>query len=151
MIDWSACPAVERSADTLRDGIPATGNRWLMTELLRNKWGFKGFVVTDYTAINEMINHGMGDLQTVSALALKAGVDMDMVGEGFLTTLKKSLNEGKIKLQEIEMACRRILEAKYKLGLFDDPYRYCNAQRAAATVMSQQKRAASRNFAERSM
>jgi beta-glucosidase len=74
------------------DGIPASANRWLMTDLLRKQWGFKGFVVTDYTAINEMIDHGMGDLQTVSALALKAGVDMDMVGEGFLTTLKKSLN-----------------------------------------------------------
>jgi beta-glucosidase len=75
------------------DGIPASGNKWLMTDLLRKQWGFKGFVVTDFTAINEMIEHGMGDLQTVSALGLKAGTDMDMVGEGYLTTLKKSLNE----------------------------------------------------------
>jgi beta-glucosidase len=97
------------------DGIPATGNKWLMTDLLRRKWGFKGFVVTDYTAINEMINHGLGDLQTVSALALKAGVDMDMVGEGFLNTLKKSLDEKKVTLKEIETACRRVLEAKYKM------------------------------------
>ena len=106
------------------DGIPATGNKWLMTDLLRKQWGFKGFVVTDYTAINEMIDHGMGDLQTVSALALNAGTDMDMVGEGFLTTLKKSLKEGKVHRRQIDDACRRILEAKYKLGLFDDPYRY---------------------------
>ena len=91
------------------DGIPATGNRWLLTDLLRNQWGFKGFVVTDYTAINEMINHGMGDLQTVSALALKAGTDMDMVGEGFLNTLKKSLDEGKISIKDIDLACRRVL------------------------------------------
>src|SRR5262249_8425611 len=76
------------------DGIPATANRWLMTDVLRKQWGFKGFVVTDYTAINEMIDHGLGDLKTVSALALRAGIDMDMVGEGFLTTLKKSLQEG---------------------------------------------------------
>src|SRR6478672_2077201 len=78
------------------DGIPASANKWLMTDLLRKQWGFKGFVVTDYTAINEMIEHGMGDLQTVSALALNAGIDMDMVGEGFLGTLKKSLSENKV-------------------------------------------------------
>ena len=91
------------------DGIPASANKWLMTDLLRKQWGFKGFVVTDYTAINEMIDHGMGDLQTVSALALKAGIDMDMVGEGFLTTLKKSLQEGKVTQKEIDLACRRVL------------------------------------------
>jgi len=95
------------------DGIPASGNRWLMTEVLRNQWGFDGFVVTDYTAINEMEAHGMGDLQTVSALALKAGVDFDMIGEGFLTTLEKSLDEGKVTKAEIDLACRRMLEAKY--------------------------------------
>ena len=94
------------------DGIPATANRWLLTDLLRKQWGFKGFVVTDYTAINEMIDHGLGDLQTVSALALKAGTDMDMVGEGFLNTLKKSLQEKKITQAEIDLACRRILESK---------------------------------------
>jgi beta-glucosidase len=128
------------------DGIPATGSKWLMTDLLRKQWGFKGFVVTDYTAINEMIDHGMGDLQTVSALALNAGTDMDMVGEGYLTTLKKSLTEGKVTQAQIDAACRRILEAKYKLGLFDDPYRYCNPQRAAKEVLSADKRAAAREF-----
>ena len=132
------------------NGIPATGNKWLLTDLLRRQWGFKGFVVTDYTSINEMINHGSGDLQTVSALALNAGVDMDMVGEGFLTTLKRSLKENKITLKQINDACRRILEAKYKLGLFDDPYRYCNGERAAKEVLSADKRAAAREFAEHS-
>ena len=102
-----------------------------MTDVLRKQWGFKGFVVTDYTGINEMIDHGMGDLQTVSALALNAGIDMDMVGEGFLTTLKKSLQEKKVTQKQIDDACRRILEAKYKLGLFDDPYRYCDEKRAS--------------------
>jgi beta-glucosidase len=77
------------------DGIPATGNRWLLTDLLRNQWKFNGLVVSDYTSLNEMESHGMGDLQTVSSLALHAGLDIDMVGEGFLTTLKKSLQEGK--------------------------------------------------------
>lgn len=111
------------------DGIPASGNRWLMTDLLRKQWGFQGFVVTDFTAINEMTAHGLGDLQTVSALALKAGIDMDMIGEGFLTTLTKSFLEGIITEADIDQACRRILEAKYKLGLFDDPYKYCDLNR----------------------
>lgn len=132
------------------DGVPATANRWLLTDLLRRQWGFKGFVVTDYTGINEMVDHGFGDLQTVSALALKAGSDMDMVGEGFLTTLKKSLQQGKITHKEIENACRRVLEAKYKLGLFDDPYRYINPDRAAREVLSSDKRSAAREFAARS-
>jgi beta-glucosidase len=132
------------------DGIPATGNKWLLTDVLRKQWGFKGLVVTDYTSLNEMINHGMGDLQTVSALALNAGVDMDMVGEGFLTTLKKSLQQGKVTLKQIDDACRAVLEAKYKLGLFDDPYRYCNEQRAATEILSPQNRADAREIAAHS-
>lgn len=122
------------------DGIPATANKWLFSDLLRKQWGFKGFVVTDYTAINEMIDHGIGDLQKVSALALQAGTDMDMVGEGFLTTLKKSLNEGKVTQKQIDDACRRVLEAKYKLGLFDDPYRYCSEERAAKEIYTDANR-----------
>ncbi len=133
------------------DGIPATGNHWLLTELLRNQWGFKGFVVTDYTAINEMINHGMGDLQTVSAMAIKAGTDMDMVGEGFLTTLKKSLSEGKITIKDIDQACRRVLEAKYKLGLFTDPYRYMDPSRAKSDVLTPGNIKTAREIATRSM
>jgi len=116
------------------DGIPATANRFLMTDVLRKQWGFKGFVVTDYTGINEMTDHGMGDLQQVSALAMRAGIDMDMVGEGFLTTLKKSLKEGKVTQQEIDNSCRLVLEAKYKLGLFGDPYKYCNSERSKTDV-----------------
>ena len=129
------------------DYIPATGNRWLLTEVLRDLWGFDGFVVTDYTAISEMINHGMGDLQTVSALALNAGTDMDMVADGFLGTLEQSLNEGKVTMENIDKACRRILEAKYKLGLFDDPYRYLDAKRAKKDVYTDEHRAAARRLA----
>lgn len=129
------------------DYIPATGNRWLMTEVLRDRWGFDGFVVTDYTAISEMINHGMGDLQTVSALALNAGTDMDMVADGFLGTLEKSLDEGKVTIDEIDKACRRILEAKYKLGLFDDPYRYLDSKRASKEIYTAEHRAAARKLA----
>jgi len=133
------------------DGIPSTGNHWLLTELLRDQWGFKGFVVTDYTAINEMINHGMGNLKSVSALALKAGTDMDMVGEGFLTTLKKSLDEGKITVNDIDQASRRVLEAKYKLGLFDDPYRYMNEERAKKDILTPENLKTAREIAERSI
>ena len=129
------------------DYIPATGNRWLMTEVLRDRWGFDGFVVTDYTAISEMTNHGMGDLQTVSALALKAGTDMDMVADGFLGTLEQSLGECKVTMADIDQACRRILEAKYKLGLFDDPYRYLDAKRAKKDIYTDEHRAAARKLA----
>jgi len=132
------------------DYIPATGNKWLLTELLRKQWGFKGMVVSDYTSVNEMIDHGMGDLQTVSALALNAGLDMDMVGEGFLTTLKKSLQEKKVTQQQIDAACRRILEAKYKLGLFEDPFRYCNEEKAKKEILSAEKKAAAKEFAAHS-
>lgn len=118
------------------NGVPATANKWLMTDLLRKQWGFTGFVVTDYTAVNELIDHGLGDLQAVSALSLNAGVEMDMVGEGFLTTLKKSVQEGKVKEQQINNACRLILEAKYKLGLFEDPYRYCSEERAKTEILT---------------
>ncbi|MCH5716582.1 glycoside hydrolase family 3 N-terminal domain-containing protein [Niabella hibiscisoli] len=132
------------------DGIPATGNKWLLTDVLRKQWGFKGFVVTDYTGINEMVDHGMGDLQAVSALALKAGVDMDMVGEGFLKTLKKSLAEKKVTAAEIDLACRRMLEAKYKLGLFKDPYKYCDATRAKNEIFTDANRKVARQIAAES-
>ena len=129
------------------DGIPATGNKWLMTDVLRDRWGFDGFVVTDYTAISEMIAHGMGDLQQVSAMSLSAGTDMDMVADGFLTTLEKSLKEGKVTMAEIDKACRRILEAKNKLGLFDDPYKYCDASRVKKDIFTAENRAVARKIA----
>jgi beta-glucosidase len=133
------------------DGVPATGNKWLLTDLLRKQWGFKGFVVSDYTSLNEMTAHGMGDLQTVSALALNAGLDMDMVGEGLLSTLGKSLKEGKVSLAAIDQACLRILEAKYKLGLFDDPYKYIDEARPAKEILVQENRDAARKMAAHSM
>jgi beta-glucosidase len=148
--------AVEEGAGSIMtsfnvvEEVPASGNRYLMTEVLRRQWGFNGFVVTDYTAINEMEAHGLGDLQTVSALALKAGVDMDMVGEGFLTTLKKSLDEKKITLAELDQACRRILEAKWKMGLFDDPYRRLDESRPAKECLTPENRLAAREIASRS-
>ena len=129
------------------DGVPATGNRWLMTEILREKWNFDGFVVTDYTGIYEMIAHGMGDLQDVGRLALQAGVDMDMVSDAFVGTLEKSLEEGLVSMSDIDTACRRILEAKYRLGLFDDPYKYCDLSRPAKQVFTPEHRADARKLA----
>lgn len=129
------------------DGVPATGNKWLLTDVLRDQWGFDGFAVTDYTAIAEMSNHGLGDLQQVSALALKAGTDMDMVSEGFLGTLEQSLKEGKVSQKDIDTACRRILEAKYKLGLFDDPYKYCHEGSADGKIFTPEHRAVAREIA----
>ncbi|HSP83783.1 MAG TPA: beta-glucosidase BglX, partial [Gillisia sp.] len=132
------------------DGVPATGNKWLLTDVLRERWGFDGFVVSDYTSVNEMIAHGMGDLQAVSALAINAGLDMDMVGEGFLTTLKKSVEEGKVSEETITTAARRILEAKHKLGLFDDPYRYSDESRPKTDILTPEHRAKAREAATKS-
>ena len=132
------------------DGVPATGNKWLLTDLLKKDWKFNGMVVSDYTSVNEMVNHRMGDLQAVSAMAIKAGLDMDMVGEGFLTTLKKSLDEKKITIQDIDRACRKVLEAKYRVGLFEDPYRYIDPVRGAKEVLSADKRAFARKIAGQS-
>jgi beta-glucosidase len=132
------------------NGVPATANRWLMTDLLRKQWGFNGFVVTDYTAVSELIDHGLGDLQQVSALSLKAGVEMDMVSEGFLNTLGKSLKEGKVTEEQINNACKLVLEAKYKLGLFDDPYRYCNDARAKKEILTPANLQAAREVAGQS-
>ncbi len=132
------------------DGVPASGNKWLVDDVLRKQWKFGGFVVSDYTGIPEMSSHGMGDAQTVNALAMNAGVDMDMVGEGFLNTMKKSMAEGKVTLAQINKACERILVAKYDLGLFDDPYRYCNEKRSATEVFTAANRAESRKIAAQS-
>jgi beta-glucosidase len=133
------------------DGVPATGNKWLMTDVLRKQWGFKGFVVTDFTGIPEMIAHGMGDLQEVSALALNAGVEMDMVGEGFLTTLKKSLDEKKVTIEQINNAVTLILNAKYDLGLFQDPYKYCDDKRAKTEIFTANSRDEARKIAAQSL
>jgi beta-glucosidase len=133
------------------DGIPATGNKWLLTDLLRKQWGFKGFVCTDYTAVSEMIDHGMGDEQKVAELALNAGVDMDMVSELFIKHGSALFKSGRVSQAQIDAACRRILEAKYKLGLFDDPYRYISEERNKKELMSSEKLALSKEAALKSM
>ena len=132
------------------DGIPATGSKWLMTEVLRNQWKFDGFVVTDYTGIQEMMAHGVGDFQTVSASALNAGIEMDMVSGGFLNTLKKSLDEGKVSIEQIDNAVRLILNAKYDLGLFQDPYKYCDLKRNKTDIFTDSNRKEARKIAAES-
>lgn len=143
--------ATAMSSFNLVEAIPASGNRWLLTDLLRDQWGFNGFVVSDYNSIGEMTNHGLGDTQTVSALALHAGLDMDMMTNGYITTLKKSLAEGRISQAEIDLACRRVLEAKYKLGLFEDPYRYLNDKRAKENTFTEAHLRTARQIAGRSI
>ena len=134
------------TAFNVMDYLPASANDELLDRILRQSWGFGGLVVTDYTSINEMTAHGLGDLQEVTARALKAGVDMDMVGEGMLTTLKASLEAGRVSLEEIEQACRRVLLLKEKLGLFDDPYRYFDETRPAKDILSDENRAFAREL-----
>ena len=129
------------------EGIPATMNKWLMDDVLRKMWGFDGFIVSDATAVIEEVAHGIGDLQEVSARSLQAGLDMDMNSDGFVGTLKKSLEEGRIKEADIDRACRRILEAKYKLGLFEDPFRYLDEDRRSARVFTPENRAFARELA----
>lgn len=143
--------ATAMSSFNLIDAVPATGNRWLLTDLLRSEWGFDGFVVSDYNSIGEMTNHGLGDTETVSALALRAGLDMDMMTNGYVTKLKKLLAEGRVTQEEIDRACRRVLEAKYKLGLFTDPYQYLDAARAAHEVYTKEHLEVARQTAARSI
>ena len=132
------------------DYTPATANRWLIDDVLRKQWQWEGFVVTDYGAIAEMMKHGLGNLPQVSALALKAGTDMDMCAEGFIGTLEQSLKEGKVTMAEIDQACRRVLEAKYKLGLFQNPYRFLDKKRRATDIYTTEHKQAARNLAAES-
>jgi len=132
------------------EGVPSTANHWLVTDVLRSSWGFQGFVVTDYTAITEMTAHGLGDARTDVELALKAGVDMDMVSEAYLKYLPELAARGEVPEALIDQACRRILEAKYRLGLFTDPYRGCTEERARAEILTPKNRQVARTLAEES-
>ena len=135
------------SSFNIVDGQHATANRWLLTDVLRDQWKFNGFVVTDYGSIGEMTSWGFGDLKSNSAKALKAGTDMDMCSNGFIETLAASLKDGSVTMADIDQACRRVLEAKWKLGLFDDPYRHLDAKRRAKDIYTDEHRAASRRMA----
>lgn len=134
------------------NGVPCTGNKWLMTDLLRKQWGFDGFVVTDYTGINELVAHGVAkDEKAAGALAANAGIDMDMTGAIFSKYLQQSVEEGKVSEETINLAVCRILEMKFILGLFDDPYRYLNNEREKNTIMRPEYLQEARESAARSI
>ena len=136
------------SSFNLVDYVPATANHWLLTDVLRNDWKFDGFVVTDYGSIAEIIQHGTAaNLKEASAQALNAGTDMDMCSNGFVATLAQSVAEGKVSEATINEACRRVLEAKYKLGLFANPYKYCDAKRHKTEVFTNESRQTARDIA----
>ena len=136
------------SSFNLVDYVPATANHWLLTDVLRNQWKFDGFVVTDYGSIAEIIQHGTAaNLKEASAQALNAGTDMDMCSNGFVATLAQSVAEGKVSEATINEACRRVLEAKYKLGLFANPYKYCDAKRHKTEVFTNENRQTARDIA----
>ncbi|HNY07591.1 MAG TPA: glycoside hydrolase family 3 C-terminal domain-containing protein, partial [Bacteroidales bacterium] len=134
------------------NGVPATGNKFLLTDILRKEWGFKGFVVSDYTSVNEMVKHGIvANEKEAGELALNAGLDMDMQGAVYYNYLEKSLAEGKVTIQQIDEAVRRILRIKFELGLFDDPYKFCNEEREKNSIMTKENLAAAKEIACKSI
>lgn len=134
------------------DGVPVTGNSYLLQEILRDEWGFDGFVVTDYTSINEMVNHGIvADEKAAGELAVNAGVDMDMQGAVFYNYMLQSVNEGIVEEARLNRSVRDILEVKWQLGLFEDPYRYSNEQREQEVTFSQEIMDHARDAARRSI
>lgn len=134
------------------DGVPASGNRWLLTELLREQWGFQGWVVTDYTAVTEMKNHGTAGTDAEAARqSLAAGVDMDMVSESFLTTLPGQVKSGEVLESQLDAAVMRVLETKWDLGLFQTPFARCDDDRAQAIHLCAENRQLAREAARESM
>ena len=133
-------------------GVPSTASKYLYDQILRKEWNYNGFVVTDYTAIQELIPHGIAkDLEEATLKSVEAGIEMDMMSGAFLKHLSKLVKEGKVKEDIIDTAVRRILEAKYDLGLFEDPYRYSNAKREKQTVMKKEFLDEARDIARKSM
>ena len=134
------------------DGVPATGNQYLLKDLLKGEWNFQGFVVTDYTSINEMVHHGYArDEAEAGVKAVNAGVDMDLQGEVYFSYLRGLVDSGFVREKTIDDAVRRILNVKAKLGLFDDPYLYCDRARENQVVSNPEIKALSRDAARRSM
>ena len=134
------------------DGIPAHANAHLMNEILREEWGFQGFVVSDYTGIMEMIHHGYAeDLADAGRLSINAGVDMDMMSSSYMDHMKELVESGKVSMETLDNAVRRILNLKAALGLFEDPYRYCNPEREKARTLTPENKAFARSFAAESM
>lgn len=118
-------------------GVPATGNRFLVKQILRNEWGWDGVIVSDWGSVAEMIPHGIAeDKKQAALLAVKNECDIDMEGNCYPSSLEELVKEGKVSEKEIDRSVRRILRLKYELGLFDDPYRYCDEQREKEVTLS---------------
>ncbi|MEY4108022.1 MAG: hypothetical protein RL181_2364 [Bacteroidota bacterium] len=133
-------------------GVPATGNRFLLTDILRDEWGFDGFVVSDYTSINEMVPHGVvANDKEAAELSLNAGLDMDMQGATYYNHLLELVREGRISVQRVNDSVRRILRIKFELGLFDDPYRYSDTEREKARVFAPEHLEAARDISRKSI
>ena len=134
------------------NGVPATSNRWLLTELLRKEWKFKGFVVSDWNAVQELKAHGVAETDEDAAMAaFNAGVDMNMTDGLYNRCLEKLVRENCIDMNEIDASVERILRAKYALGLFEDPYRFLDNQRESREVRSASAMALARKAAASSM
>ena len=134
------------------DGVPATANTHLLQDILRGEWGFRGFVVTDYTGINEMVMHGYAkDVEDAGRLAMNAGVDMDMQGASYMDYMVGLVRSGAVRGSTLDEAVRRILTVKAELGLFEDPYRYCSPEREAAETLTEANKAEARSIAAESM
>lgn len=134
------------------NGVPTSGNKYTLRDILQDEWGFRGFVVSDYTSINEMIQHGFAtDSLDAARIGMNAGVDMDMMGSVYRKYLKTLIDNGKVDKALVEDACRRILLAKFKLGLFDDPYRYIDEKREANTIYQPEFLAKAREIAAASL
>lgn len=134
------------------DGIPASGNKWLLTDILRNELGFKGFVVSDYSAINEMVNHRVAaDGKEAAELALNAGLNMDMVDGDYYKYAEELVKEGRVSEKQIDRLCREVLNIKSKLGLLDDPFRYGGEGRWDKETCLPEYMEASRKVARSSM
>lgn len=134
----------------LVDGIPATANKWLIDDVLRRQWGFEGMVVTDFASIDEMETHGVGDKAGNAGRALMAGTDVDMCSEAYVKTLRESVERGLVPESAIDEACRRVLRAKERLGLLDNPYRFCDTNREATERYADTSRAVARRLATES-
>jgi beta-glucosidase len=133
-------------------GVPSTGSKFLIRDILKGEWKFEGLVVSDYTGIFEMVAHGFAtDDKNAGELALNAGVDIDMVGATYMNYTKQSYDEGKVTLAEINDACKRILDVKYDLGLFEDPYRYSDEKREKETIYKPEFLEASLEVAKKSL
>lgn len=134
------------------NGIPATGNKWLQRDVLKEKWNFKGFVVSDWGSGVEMMNHGFAkDLKDVAVLSANAGSDMDMESYAYVKHLKEAVETGKVKIEVIDDAVKRILTVKYELGLFDDPYRYCDSLREKQLINHPDHQAVALEMAKKSI